>query len=320
MPVRVDTDHIRLFRDIVLHRSISKGAALNGMSQSAASQHLQDLERRVGATLLDRSTRPFTITELGQRYLELCQDVLRRCEEFDAEAERIRNEVRGVLRIAAIYSVGLSTMGEVEAAFSERFPAASLEVSYLQPSRVYLAIMNEVADLGLISYPENSRELKVLPWLDEKMVLAVSPRHPLAAYEQIDPEQLEGVSFIAFDSDLPIRQHIDRFLAERQIHVRQSMSFDNIPMIKEALVLGRGVSILPLRMMAAEIQEGKLIGVPINAEGLVRPIGLVHLRRRPLSKVAEHFYALLREEFSEDSPTASRTVQDATEESNVMAG
>lgn len=301
MPVRVDSDHLRLFRDIVLHRSISKGAALNGLSQSAASQHLQELERRMQATLLDRSTRPFTVTEMGRRYLELCQDVLGRCEEFDAEAERIRNEVRGVLRIAAIYSVGLSTMGEVEAAFHERFPAASLDVSYLQPDRVYQAIVSEVCDLGLISYPENSRELKVLPWLDEAMVLGVSPNHPLASREKIAPEDLNGVSFIAFDADLPIRRHIDRLLAEWQVRVRQSMSFDNIPMIKEALILGRGVSILPLRMMAAEIRERKLIAVPISAEGLVRPVGLVHLRRRPMSKVAEHFYALLREEFSNDA-------------------
>jgi len=307
MPVRVDSDHLRLFRDIVLHRSISKGAALNNLSQSAASQHLQDLERRMEATLLDRSTRPFTVTEMGERYLALCQDVLRRCDEFDSEAERIRNEVRGHLRVAAIYSVGLSTMSEVEAVFRSRFPSATLEVQYLRPDRVYQSVISEVCELGLISYPESSRELKVLPWLDEVMVLGVSPRDPLASRSSIDVKDLNGVSFIAFDSDLPIRKHIDRFLAESHIRVRQSMSFDNIQMIKEALVLGKGVSILPLRMMGAEIREGRLVGVPVNAEGLVRPVGLVHLRKRPMSKVAEHFYALLTDEFGHEDYTLMET-------------
>jgi len=306
MSVRFDSDHLRLFRDIILQRSISRGAALNGMSQSAASQHLQDLERRMAATLLDRSTRPFSVTREGELYLSLCQDVLSRCEEFDAEMERRRNIVTGALRVAAIYSVGLSTMTAVEAAFRNRFPGASLDVEYLRPDRVYESVHQEVCELGLISYPESNRDINALPWLDEQMVLGLSPRHPLAIRAEITPGELNGVSFIAFDPDLPIRRHIDHFLAEWHIRVKQSMSFDNIQMIKEALVLARGVSILPLRMMDAEIHEGKLVAVPIQAEGLVRPLGVIHLRRRPFSPVAEQFCRMLKEEFSSESSPAYR--------------
>lgn len=273
---------------------------MNGVSQSAASQHLQELERRLGETLLDRSTRPFRVTELGELYLGLCQDVLRRCEEFDAECERRKNIISGTLRVAAIYSVGLSTMTAIESAFRARFPGASLEVEYLRPDRVYESVMQETCELGLISYPESTRDINVLPWLDEPMVLGLSPGHPLAARTKIQPAELNGVSFIAFDPDLPIRHHIDRFLSEWRILVKQSMSFDNIQMIKEALVLGRGVSILPLRMMDAEIQEGKLVAVPIEAEGLVRPLGIIHLRRRPFSPVAERFCTMLQGEFARE--------------------
>ncbi|MCU0226988.1 MAG: LysR family transcriptional regulator [Bryobacterales bacterium] len=308
MAVRVDSDHLRLFRDIVLQRSISKGAALHGISQSAASQHLQDLERRLGETLLDRSTRPFRVTEFGTLYLELCQDLLARCETFDRDWDRNRNLITGTLRVAAIYSVGLSTMTAVESAFRARFPAATLELEYLRPDRVYESILQESCELGLISYPESNRDIAVMPWLDEQMVLGVSPGHPLAARRQVQPAELNGVSFIAFDPDLPIRRHIDGFLAEWRILVKQTMAFDNIQMIKEALVLGRGVSILPLRMMDAEIHEGKLVAIPIEAEGLVRPLGVIHLRRRPFSPVAERFCAMLQEDFV----TAGETISNAS--------
>lgn len=308
MSVRVDSDHLRLYRDIVLQKSISRGAALNGVSQSAASQHLQDLERRLGDTLLDRSTRPFRVTELGELYLSLCQDVLRCCEEFDSEWERRKKVLTGTLRVAAIYSVGLSTMTAIETAFRSRFPGAALEVEYLRPDRVYESVLQETCELGLISYPESTRDINVLPWLNEQMVLGLSPRHPLAERRQIQPAELNGVSFIAFDPDLPIRRHIDEFLAEWRILVKQSMSFDNIQMIKEALALGRGVSILPLRMMDAEIQEGKLVAVPIEAEGLVRPVGIIHLRRRPFSPVAEQFCSMLREEFQEEPALLDRNI------------
>ena len=300
MSVRVDTDHLRLFRDVVLHRSISKGAELNGISQSAASQHIQELERRLATMLLNRSTRPFTVTDAGERYLRLCQDVLHRCEEFDVDLEQLKNEVRGVLRIAAIYSVGLSTMSEVENTFRKRYSTAALEVTYLRPERVYESVASEVCELGLISYPVATRELEVLPWLHETMVLGAAPQHPLANKEFVDPCELNDAEFIGFDPDLPIRGHIERFLKEEDIRVRRVMTFDNIQMIKEALVLGRGVGILPRRMMETEIRDGRLRGIPIRAEGLVRPLGIIHLRKRRLSRVAQHFCAMLQQDFSND--------------------
>ena len=61
-------DHLQLFKEIVHQKSISKGAVACGITQSAASQHLQELERRLDTVLLDRSTRPFTLTPAGRLY------------------------------------------------------------------------------------------------------------------------------------------------------------------------------------------------------------------------------------------------------------
>src|ERR1700712_2963441 len=74
----------KLFRDVAHARSLSRAAAMNGISQSAATQHIQDLERRLGVQLLDRSTRPLGLTAGGKLYTELCRDVLRREEDFVA--------------------------------------------------------------------------------------------------------------------------------------------------------------------------------------------------------------------------------------------
>ena len=84
------------------------------------------------------------------------------------------------MRVASIYSVGLSEMVELEEEFARRQPAARLEVEYLRPEKVYEAVLADEADLGLVSYPEPSREITVIPWRQEEMVLAASPYHPLA--------------------------------------------------------------------------------------------------------------------------------------------
>src|SRR5579883_1791814 len=208
---------------------------MNEISQSAVSQHIQELEKAHGSHFLDRSTRPLVVTEAGQLYLAFCRDVLRRKDEFDAALEQLKNEVEGTVRVASIYSVGLNEMVQLEQEFARRQPNAKLEVEYLRPEKVYSAVLTDEADLGLVSYPESSREITVIPWRREEMVLAASPYHPLAAKNVITPAELNGVDFIGFDEELPIRREVDRFFREHQIEVNQMFHFDNLQMIKEAV-------------------------------------------------------------------------------------
>jgi len=80
----------KLFREIAATRSMSKGAAHCGVSQSAASQHVQEVERRLGLTVFDRTKRPLVLTEAGKLYAEFCRDVLRREEEFSLGLEALK--------------------------------------------------------------------------------------------------------------------------------------------------------------------------------------------------------------------------------------
>jgi DNA-binding transcriptional LysR family regulator len=283
----------KLFRDIVQSRSVSRGAALNQISQSAASQHLQELEKRLDVPLLDRSVRPLELTPAGKLYFELCRDVLRREEQFHSACALLRKEVDGSVRVISIYSIGISEMTHLRAEFEKRFPDAELHVEYARPDRVYEAVLQDDADLGFVSYPESSRDLTVIPWRDETMALAAAPSHPLAGKARISLADLAGQNYIAFDEDLSIRRHIDRFLREAGVEVNIAMQFDNIQMIKEAVTLGSGVSILPERTMHAETEQGRLVSVPLDAPGLVRPIGIVHRRRKKLNRAAQSFLELL---------------------------
>ncbi len=285
-------DQLLLFRDIVQERSVSRGAALNGVSQPAASQHLRELEGRMGVTLLDRSTRPFTLTSAGKLYFHMCRDVLQRYEEFQVALEGLKAEVEGTVRIASIYSVGISEMSRLKEEFSTRFPQASLEVEYLRPDKVYDAVLADRADLGFVSYPQASRQLAVIPFRTEEMAVAAAPSHPLAHRRTVKLSALEGCDFIAFDEDLPIRQGIDRFLRDHGVSVNVAMHFDNLQMIKEAVALGSGISILPVRPLRAEIERGRLVAIRIDAE-LLRPIGIIHRRRKKLHRAAQCFLELL---------------------------
>lgn len=290
-------EHLVLFRDIVQEKSVSRGAALNGVSQSAASQHLHELEQRLGVILLDRSTRPFTVTPAGKLYHDLCRDVLQRNEEFAVALEGLKAEVEGTVRVASIYSVGISEMSDLKEQFSGRFPHARLEVEYLRPDKVYERVLSDRADLGFVSYPQTSRQIAAVAWRREEMAVAAAPSHPLATRGVLEIAELDQQDFVAFDEDLPIRREIDAFLREREIAVNVTMHFDNIQSVKEAVALGSGISILPVRTMRAEVEQGRLVAIPIDAP-LVRPVGIIHRRRKKFHRAAQYFLELLTETVS----------------------
>lgn len=291
-------DNLKLFRDIVQTRSVSRGAEQNGISPSAASQHLQELERSLGTQLLDRSTRPLFVTPAGRLYNDMCRDVLRRLDEFAASLEELKLDVEGSVRIASIYSVGLSEMSQLESRFHERHPQVKLQVDYLRPEKVYDSVAADTADLGLVSYPEPTKEIAVIPWRQEEMVVAMAPSHPLAGKDVIAAADLNGMDFVGFDEDLPIRRDVDRYLRANGVEVNVIMHFDNLQTIKEAIVIGSGVSIVPGRILKRELEQGRLAAVPIFPS-LHRPLGIIHRKKKRMHRAAQSFLELL-----EERPTA----------------
>ena len=293
--------NLRLIRDVAQNNSVSKAARLNNLSQSAASQALSELERELGVTLFDRRYRPLKITAAGKLYLTYCRDVLRRNEELEVSLKVLQDDESGTARVAAIYSVGLSEMSQIEARFAQRFPEGKLQVQYLRPERVWQAVVEDTADLGLMSYAESSRDIVALPWRDEEMVVAVSPDSPLARYSSIAAVGIEGQPFIGFDEDLPIQGQIDRYLSEWRVGVEVIMRFDNIEMIKQAVAHGAGISIMPERVMQEDMLQGRLMALRLEPAELYRPVRIVHRRRKTFNEVTSGLLELLREEERSDA-------------------
>jgi len=290
----MDLDHMKVFIDISLERSMTKGAKLNGVSQSAASQHIHDLERSLGTELLNRRMRPLGLTEAGELYLEFCRDVIRRKEQFDAEIGRWKRKIEGRVHLACIYSVGIAHMNQLEARFRKEHPEAELEIEYLRPEKVYEAVLAERTDLGLVSYPEARKEIKVIPWMDEVMVVAAPRDHPLSANMFLSAKQLDGVDFVAFDDDLPIARELRRFLRKHDVRVNVVMRFDNAVMIKEAVAIGSGISILPERAIREEVNQERLLAIPLESPGLYRPLGVIHHRRKHFNRAARALVDVLK--------------------------
>src|SRR5919204_5952411 len=166
-PVHLET--LRLYCDVVRLRSFSKGAEENFVSQSAASQAVQQLETQVGAVLIDRTKRPFVVTAEGRSFYETCRSMLESWEKAKSELAAVKARVDGTVRVAAIYSVGLHDVSRPMQQFSSQYPDARVQLECLHPHKVVEAVLSGEADIGIMSYPPADRALSVVPLREEPM-------------------------------------------------------------------------------------------------------------------------------------------------------
>ena len=187
---------LQVFCDIVRCRSFSQAAATQQppLTQSAVSQIVHQLEKRLGVQLINRSTRPLQLTPLGQAYYQGCKELVERYLELEASIKQGRPQLTATVQVAAIYSVGLGDMGQYVERFAAEQPFARVHVEYLHSNRVVEKVRDGSVDLGLVSFPRKSRNLVVLPWREEEMVLACQPSHPLARQTSVRLAQLAARS------------------------------------------------------------------------------------------------------------------------------
>lgn len=280
---------LRLFVDVARCHSFSKAAVAHGITQSAASQRISHLEKRLGVTLLDRSVRPLELTRAGQVFLDGVTEML---AGYDRLAEQVAHlgadpaeggaaaeaQIEGHVHVAAIYSSGIELLNRIRERFVAEHPRIEVEIRYNQPEQVYDAVRAFECDLGILSYPQRWRQVGVIPLRDEVMAVVCSPEHPLAQRERVEAAELSGHEMVGFDRELPAGRRIRQYLRDNAAHPRVVNSFDNIDTIKGVLTVTQRFSILPKRTVAREVTAGQLCVVELTP-ALVRPIGMIYRRR-----------------------------------------
>lgn len=290
----MNLDALSLYCDVIRSGSFSLGAAAHHISQSAASQAVRQLEEEIGTQLIDRTKRPFMVTPEGKKFFEACQTLLENFEEAKAEITSQRTLVSGVARVAVIYSVGLHDMGFYTQQFTTQFPQARIRLAYLHPHEVIDAVINDDADLGILSFPSAHRSLTIIPWRSEPMVFVCHRAHPLAKRRTISHRDLEGENFAAFERNLGIRKAIDKVLRQRGVSINIAMEFDNIETIKHAITIQSGVGILPQPSVVREVEAGILAAIPLDMPELIRPVGIIHRRQKLLTPTASKLLEFLQ--------------------------
>ena len=163
-------------------RSMSRGASHSGISQSAASQHVQEVERRLGVALLDRTKRPLEL-DAGRQALRraLPRRAAPRGGVSGSRWTSLKAHVEGTVRVASIYSIGLSEMSRLQEEFSAPFPERAAARGVPAARQDLRSGAGRPGRSGTGQLSGGDQELAVIPWREEEMKVAASPSHPLGA-------------------------------------------------------------------------------------------------------------------------------------------
>jgi DNA-binding transcriptional LysR family regulator len=285
---------LKVFCDLVESRSFSRAAVRNHITQSAVSQQVKNLESRFEIQLLRRDGKSVTPTPAGRIFYERSRTILDSFERMQWEMKSIGQEMVGSVRVAAIYSVGLYEISVVVKTFLKIYPRVNLHVEYSQRSCVYEDCLRGIIDLGIVTYPEAHKGLRIIPLPADKLVLICAPDHPLAKRRHVDMRKLNGLNYVGFEKGMASRKALDRILQDLDVEVRVVMEFDNIETIKRSVEIGAGVSIVPLPSVHKEVQSGALVQINFSDKSYYRPLGAIVRRKLPLSPAARRFIELMQ--------------------------
>ena len=286
---------LKVYCDVITCRSFSRAAVENNVSQSGVSQIVGQLEEHLGVKLIDRSKRPFVVTGEGELFFQGCKKTLQRFEALEEEVRSFHRDVAGRVSVASIYSIGLHQLNRHVQAFLQLNPKANVRLEYQHPSQVVEMVENDRVDIGMVSYPKSTRNLKATLLEVEPMVLVCAPSHPFANCDSLPLKDLHGTDFVAFVEGLKIRRELDRAFATEDIEPRYVMELDNIETIKRAVEIDAGVSLLPEPTVQRELALKTLVAVKIEDVQLTRPIGMLVRQGNPLGTTALQFIELLQQ-------------------------
>ena len=286
-------ENFKIFSDLVESESFSRAAKLNGITQSAVSQQLRAMEKHFNVLIVDRSQKQFRLTREGQKLFQSGKEIVYLYDKLNSELQEMKKVISGTIHISTVYSIGLHELPPYVKAFLTKYPEVNIRVEYRRANNVYEDILTNSIDLGLVAYPQKHKQLEVLPFHDDILVLVVSPEHPLAKKKTITLQEIATQKFIGFEPDIPTRKATDQIFREANLEVEPVMEFDNVETVKRAVEINAGIAILPQTTVVREEAQGLLSVLKFQNKVYKRPLALIHRKGRVLTPAMKKLIDLL---------------------------
>ena len=288
---------IQVFAQVVESGSFAKAADRLGLSTSAASRQVADLESHLQTRLLNRTTRRVSLTESGQQFYERAVQLMTDLAEAEQEASSAAVVPRGTIRLTTSVNFGVRHVAPAIAEFLERYPDVRFDVSL---SDRVVDLVEEGLDLAIRIGAPVADNLVARKLGETRMVPCASPGYLAKHAAPKTPEDLAHHNCFTYEYVSP--RHVWRFRdrsgAERAVRVAGRLHSNNGDLLAEVAARGAGIVFEPAFIVDPEVRAGRL--VPLLQDFVPPPVPIYALypSRKHLSAKVRRFVEFLIERFS----------------------
>ncbi|MEZ2221577.1 LysR family transcriptional regulator [Rhizobium sp. RCC_161_2] len=292
MSINCEILDLRAFQAVVELESFHRAAEALHISQPALTRRIQKLEQSIGAPLLDRTTRHVAPTATGQEMIPLVRRML---EEFDGSLFAIKDsgsQRRGLITMACVPTAAFYFLPTVIRTFGRDYPHIRLRIRDLTANEGLQAVARGEVEFGINLMGNSDPDLSFEPLIDDPFVLAMRKDHPLAAFDEIHWNQLEGHPLVVVDRSSGNRTLLDAALARANLRLNWFYEVTHLNTSLGLVEAGLGISVLP-RLATPQEEHPFLVTRPIVNPVVTRTIGIVRRRSATLSPAADRFIDML---------------------------
>jgi DNA-binding transcriptional LysR family regulator len=266
---------MRSFVGVTKSRSFSQAARALGISGSLVSRHVAELERALGVHLVNRTARTISLTEAGTRYAEFASRIIDEIDREEAQLRGLRDKAEGQLAIISPKWVGSNDVGDAIVAFSARYPKIHIRFEVGGMSERSYEFLDQGFDIAFHTRHVRDCNLMLRKIADLHFALCASPAYLHRAGTPLQVNELSEHDSLVNTND-PIWHLLD---AGNDVHLKVSdpvYSSNSYVTLRKAALAGRGVAVLPIRLVSDELADGTLVRVLPDCEVPDRPLYALH--------------------------------------------
>jgi DNA-binding transcriptional LysR family regulator len=292
----MNLDQLRAFQVVAECGTISRATSVLALSQSAVSRQLQALEAELATQLFSRDGRAMVLTEAGRVLLDHARTVLGSVHRAREAVDALKGLERGHLRVGAASTIGTYLLPPALGAFKQAYPGIDLVLEVANKAHILDRLLRGDIELGFAGPRLSLDDLVQTEYLQDELGLITAPSHPLARVRRVRVADVASEVFIIRERGSGTREIVEEELRRAGVDLPRVMEIGSTEAIKQAVAANLGVSIVSRYAIRLETASGLLAFASVEDLKLVRPLYVLHHRRRPLTQAATAFLELLQRE------------------------
>ena len=259
---------LQIFLAVAKHQNISKAAQSLHMSQSAASEALLNLEHMYEVSLFDRVSNKLALNAIGHTLRREAENLIAHCQSF--EEKLLDHTDVGHIKVGASFTIGNHLATRYLAGYLANYPEADVQLDIANTPDVVARVLNFDVDVGMIEGEVHHRELELIPWREDELIVFCAADHPLARKKTLTNKDIKEALWILREPDSGARHTFDRALAGLVPDINIYLELRHNEAIKNAVESGLGIGCLSQIVLKKNFANGDLVPLTLPRRNMRR--------------------------------------------------